>query len=328
MDPRPDAVLGVVAAVSAFAAALRPVVEDLRRSPADADAAAAIVRSHGTDTLSYFALRKDKSYYFGGDALVAYRYLWNLGLVSGDPIGHPSDRSRVMEGFVRHAREMGWNVAVLAGSGEMGSVYRELGLRGVYLGDEAIIDPKSFSLEGRPIRKVRQSCHRLQRAGYRLEFMPDTEIVPDLKDALDRVAAEWRRRAPERGFTMSLDRLPSLADQDALTVVARDPDGRAQGYLHLVPCYGEAPGYSLDQMRRRTDTPNGLTEWMVAETALELGRRGIARFSLNFAVRGKLFDGSAPLTTLERGEAALLRRLNPFFQIERLRDFNAKFFPA
>src|SRR5437870_6920583 len=49
--------LGVMAAVWAFAAALRPVVEDLRRSPADADAAAAIVRMHGTDTLSYFALR-------------------------------------------------------------------------------------------------------------------------------------------------------------------------------------------------------------------------------------------------------------------------------
>jgi lysylphosphatidylglycerol synthetase-like protein (DUF2156 family) len=217
---------------------------------------------------------------------------------------------------------------VLAGSEEMGPLYRELGLRGVYLGDEAIIDPRSFSLEGRPIRKVRQSCHRMQRAGYRLELMPDTEIAPDLQDALDRVAAEWRGRAPERGFTMSLDRLPSPVDEDALTVVARDPDGRAQGYLHLVPCYGEAPGYSLDQMRRRTDTPNGLTEWMVAQTALELGRRGVARFSLNFAVRGKLFDGSAPLTTLERGEAALLRRLNPFFQIERLRDFNAKFFPS
>ncbi|MDP9298791.1 MAG: phosphatidylglycerol lysyltransferase domain-containing protein, partial [Actinomycetota bacterium] len=230
--------LGVMAAVWAFAAALRPVVEDLRRSPVDADAAAAIVRSHGADTLSYFALRKDKSYYFEDDAFVAYRYLWNLGLVSGDPIGHPADRFRVMEGFVRYAREMGWNVAVLAGSEEMGPLYRKLGLRGVYLGDEAIIDPRSFSLEGRPIRKVRQSCHRMQRAGYRLELMPDTEIAPDLQDALDRVAAEWRGRAPERGFTMSLDRLPSPVDQDALTAVARDPDGRAQGYLHLVPCYG------------------------------------------------------------------------------------------
>jgi lysyl-tRNA synthetase, class II len=321
-------ILGVVAAVAAFASTLRPVVEDLRRSPADTDAVTDIVRRHGSDTLSYFALRRDKSYFFFGDAVISYRYLWNLGLASGDPIGAPSDRFEVMEDFVRYARGMGWNVAVLAGSEGMASAYRALGLRSFYLGDEAILDPRSFSLEGRPIRKVRQSCHRMQRAGYRLEFLPDTEVDPDLQDALHRVAQAWRGRAPERGFTMSLDRLPSPVDPDALTVVARDPDGRAQGYLHLVPCFGEAPGYSLDQMRRRPDTPNGLTEWMVAETALELGRRGCDRFSLNFAARGKLFDDDAALTPVQRVEAALLRRLNLFFQLERLRDFNAKFSPT
>ena len=320
--------LGVVAAVAAFATALRPVVEDLRRSPADVDAAADIVRMFGTDTLSYFALRRDKSYFFEGEAFVAYRYMWNLGLVSGDPIGPPADRSRAMEAFVRHARGMGWNVAVLAGSEEMGPIYRELGLRSFYLGDEAILNPKTFTLEGRPIRKVRQSAHRMRREGFTLEFLSDTEVSPDLQDALDRVAQAWRGRAPERGFTMSMDRLPSPVDADALTVVARDAGGRAQGYLHLVPCYGEERGYSLDQMRRRPDTPNGMTEWMVAETALELGRRGCDRFSLNFAVRGKMFDGSAALTLIQRMEAAILRRLNPFFQIERLRDFNAKFFPV
>jgi lysylphosphatidylglycerol synthetase-like protein (DUF2156 family) len=80
-------------------------------------------------------------------------------------------------------------------------------------------------------------------------------------------------------------------------------------------------------MRRRPDTPNGMTEWMVAETGLELGRRGCDRFSLNFAVRGKMFDETARLIPIQRLEAAILRRLNPFFQIERLRDFNAKFSP-
>ncbi|MEP7059083.1 MAG: phosphatidylglycerol lysyltransferase domain-containing protein, partial [Actinomycetota bacterium] len=148
-----------------------------------------------------------------------------------------------------------------------------------------------------------------------------------LRDALDGVTASWRGRAPERGFTMSMDRLPSQHDPDALTVVARDPDGRAQGYLHLVPCYGEEPGFSLDQMRRRPDTPNGLMEWMVAETALELGRRGAERFSLNFAVRGRIFDDQFHLTLIQRAEARILGWLNPFFQLERLWSFNDKFGP-
>jgi lysyl-tRNA synthetase, class II len=320
--------LGVVAAIAAFASALRPVVEGLRRSPGDIDVATDLVRRHGTDTLSYFALRPDKSYFFVGDGLVAYRYLWNLGLVSGDPICAPGDRAASIEAFVRYARGMGWGVAVLAGCQEAEPVYRSLGLRRFYLGDEAILDPRTFTLEGRRIRKVRQSCHRLERGGYRLEFLSDAEVDPDLGDALGAVTRAWRGRAPERGFTMSLGRLPSPQDPDALTVVARDPRGRAQGYLHLVPCYGESPGYSLDQMRRRPDTMNGLTEWMIARTALELARRGCVRFSLNFTVRGRLFDEGWRLSPVQRLEARVLGWLNPFFQIERLHRFNQKFSPS
>jgi lysyl-tRNA synthetase class 2 len=320
--------LGVVAAVTAFGAALRPVVEGLRRSPADVDVAMDVVRRHGTDTLSYFALRRDKSYFFEGDGLIAYRYLWNLGLVSGDPVCAPEDRAATMEAFVRYARGMGWGVAVLAGTEQAEPVYRALGLRPFYLGDEAILDPRSFTLEGRPIRKVRQSCHRLERNGYRLEFRSDATVDPDLQDALDAVSRAWRGRASDRGFTMSLDRLPSPQDPDAMTVVARDPAGRAQGYLHLVPCYGEDPGYSLDQMRRRPNTPNGLMEWIIARTTLMLASRGCGRFSLNFTVRRRLFEEEARLSFVQRLEAAVLGMLNPFFQIERLRKFNEKFSPT
>ena len=45
-----------------------------------------------------------------------------------------------------------------------------MGLRTIYLGDEAIVDLTKFSLQGRPIRKVRQSVTRLQKAGYEAEL--------------------------------------------------------------------------------------------------------------------------------------------------------------
>jgi lysyl-tRNA synthetase class 2 len=67
---------------------------------------------------------------------------------------------------------------------------------------------------------------------------------------------------------------------------------------------------------------------MVAQTALELARRGCARFSLNFTVRRRLFIEEARLSVVQRMEAAVLGWLNPFFQIERLGHFNEKFSPT
>src|SRR5436190_2968604 len=45
-------------------------------------------------------------------------------------------------------------------------LYRGHGLRAFPSGDEAVLDPRRFSLEGRAIRKVRQSVGRLERAGF------------------------------------------------------------------------------------------------------------------------------------------------------------------
>ncbi len=319
--------LGVVTLVSALSLLLRPVVEGLRRGPSDVDRVRAVLRRGTcTDTLAYFSLRSDKSYFFSGGAVVAYRYLWNLGLVSGDPVGAPNQQASAMEAFMGYARSLGWGTAILAGSEELGPAYRDLGFRSFYIGDEAVLDLSEFTLEGRPIRKVRQACHRMRREAYTAEFLSDVDVDDRLRSSLEAVSRSWRGRAPERGFTMALGRPPSPEDPDALTVLARSPTGGVDGYLHLVPCYGPRSGYSLDQMRRRPGTPNGLTEWLIASAALELQARNCSRLSLNFAFLGRLFR-DAPLSPWQRVELSIARRLNPYFQIESLHMFNAQFIP-
>jgi lysyl-tRNA synthetase, class II len=99
------------------------------------------------------------------------------------------------------------------------------------------------------------------------------------------------------------------------------------GFLRLVPCYGDDPGYSLDLMRRRPDAVNGLTEYLIAKSALALGAQGFRRLSMNFAAWGRLFEEGRGLSFGERVEKRIASALNPFFQIESLRDFNRKFQP-
>src|SRR5207244_1057062 len=83
--------------------------------------------------------------------------------------------------------------------------------------------------EGRAIRKVRQSVHRLERGGYRAEALPPDRIGPELRRELEEVARAWRGTEPERGFVMALDALFRLEEDDALFVGGFGPDGRAAG---------------------------------------------------------------------------------------------------
>jgi lysyl-tRNA synthetase class 2 len=78
-------------------------------------------------------------------------------------------------------------------------------------------------------------------------------------------------------------------------------------------------------MRRDLDTPNGLTEFMVARAMELLRERGVEEASLNFAAFARLMH--SPSGPLERALGRLAALFNPYFQIESLYRFNAKFFP-
>ncbi len=94
--------------------------------------------------------------------------------------------------------------------------------------------------------------------------------------------------------------------------------------LHFVPCYGR-PAMSLSFMRRDPGTPNGLTEFLVVQAIELLRERGLAEISLNFAAFAKWMH--TPERRWERVLGRLITLANPFFQIESLYRFNAKFFP-
>jgi lysyl-tRNA synthetase class 2 len=78
-------------------------------------------------------------------------------------------------------------------------------------------------------------------------------------------------------------------------------------------------------MRRDPSTPNGLTEFLVVRAIELLRDRGLEELSLNFAAFAKWMH--SPVRRHERLLGKLIALGNPFFQIESLYRFNAKFFP-
>jgi lysyl-tRNA synthetase class 2 len=291
--------------------------------PAARAAASELVRAHGGDTLSFFKLRSDKQYFFSTDrrAFVGYRIENGVLLLSGDPVG-PEDAFepllRQLRGF---ADSCGLKLGAVGASERLCSLYELLGLKTIYLGDEAIVELDKFSLEGRAIRKVRQSVSRLTKAGYHTELHELAALDTDTFAEAERVLELGREGAPERGFSMAMD---SLQGTDTLVVLARDEDEAIRGVLHFVPCYGRA-SVSLSFMRRDPATPNGLTEFMVVEAIELLRERDLVEMSLNFAAFAKWMH--SPEKRHERLLGKLVALGNPFFQIESLYRFNAKFFP-
>jgi len=291
--------------------------------------ARALVQSWGADTLAPFVLRADKSYFFSPneDAFLAYRVVSGVAIVSGDPIGPRESAEQVVRSFIAFARARDWRLAILGASEQWLPLYARLGLHSLYHGDEAIVDPRRFSLEGRPIRKVRQSVHRLAGAGFHAAVLRPSEIDEPLRAQLEEVAGAWRGDAPERGFVMALDTLFGLDDEQAVFVVGLDAHGVAAGFLHFaVSPAGHA--LSLSSMPRLRDTPNGFNEWLICESLAWACAEGFERVSLNFAPFAALLAPEHDLSTLQEMQRRALLTLKGHFQLDNLLAFNRKFFPS
>ena len=295
-------------------------------SPAARRVASDLVRAHGADTLAFFKLRADGHYIFSEDrrAFVAYAIENGVLLLSGDPVGPPDAIPGLLGQVRQFADDRGLKLGALGASEGLCPLYEGLGLHTMYVGDEAVVDVSRFSLEGRPIRKVRQSVTRLTKAGYAAEVHELRALDPTTMDRVEEVVEIGRQGAPERGFSMAMDSLQGEHDHETLVVLARDETGAIRGVLHFVPCYGR-PAVSLSFMRRDPSTPNGLTEFLVVKAIELLRDRGVEELSLNFAAFAKWMH--SPEKLLERWLGKLIALGNPFFQIESLYRFNAKFFP-
>ncbi len=290
------------------------------------DVARRLVREHGHDTLSAFKLRSDLSTLVARDgrAFASYRVQSGVLMLSGDPIGPDDALPALVRELSTFAAERGLRIGAIGASTGFAALAADAGLRALYLGDEAIVATSSFTLEGKPIKKVRQAVNRLVREGYTSEVRVLGDLVAGELAELEAVSARWRDGAPERGFSMAMEGLRGSHLDDSIVVVARDDEGRARGFLHFVPAYGR-PAMSLSAMRRDRDTPNGLTDFLVVRAIQALGETGIEELSLNFAAFARWLH--SPQGRVERVLARVVRWGNPYFQIESLFSFNAKFFP-
>lgn len=320
-----------VAGLLVFAVLLfRPLVGRTPHTDDDWERANRLVHVYGWDTLAYFSLRDDKSFFFSsdGEALLAYTYLGGYALVSADPIGARESVVSVLDEFLAMCGERAWEPAFLAVREASMPLYASRGFRSFYLGDEAILDCARFTLAGSARKSLRAAVRRVGRS-YTFQLITEANASPRLVEQLNAISAKWRGKAPERGFTMSLsqDVTGDGANPEFLLCVAVDEDGVPGGFLRVVPAYGPSFGYTLDLMRHDPGTPNGMTEFLIAGAAQALGGRGVRRLSMNFAMWGRLFDETIPTTAAQRAARWAVGVLNPFFQIRSLHDFNAKFDP-
>ena len=279
------------------------------------------------DSLAYFATRDDRISVRVRDGLVSYGVAGSVALAAGDPFGPPEAWPAVVDGFLAQAAETALVPAVLGCGRRAAKIYRNAGMRRLYLGDEAVLDLERFDIETPARKGAREGWKRGIREGLAAMLVRSRDLTPEAVTELKGLSEAWLGDEEERGFSMALSRLFDPRDEATWFLVAREAQAKVVGFIHLVPWSTDGAG--VDAMRRDREAPNVVNDFLIVEAARLLPEAGITRLSLNFAFLRGLLEAAerrgAPWWT--RLEARALRALSGSFQIETLYRFNEKFDP-
>jgi phosphatidylglycerol lysyltransferase len=316
--------LTITAICYALFALFRPAIYRFSTLPRERALAKEIVAKYGRSSLDYFKLWPDKSYFFSHSqsSFLAYRVGANFAVVLADPVGPEDEIEGTIRGFMGFCKENDWGLAFHQVLPDFLHIYTQLGFRRLKIGDEAIVDLTTFTLEGGAGKEFRHIISKLEKSGvHTIRYEPP---IPDnVLLQVKEVSNEWLRipGRRERRFTLGMFEPSYVRSTPLFTAV--DKDGRVLAFVNIVPSYrkGEA---TIDLMRRRIEVPNGIMDYLLIKLFLYNKEKGYQRFSL----------GMAPMSGFQENEEASLeekaihyffQHLNFLFSFTGLRQYKAKF---
>lgn len=319
-------IIGGVTLTTALVMLLRPVLLTTTATAEEGQQAKAIVQQYGKSSLAYFTLLNDKAYYFSPthQTVIAYVPKGRGAIALGDPIGPESDRRNAIVGFKQFCQRNDWHPGFYQTLPDELPLYQELGFKVVQIGEEAIIDLKSFTLEGKAGKNLRSVINKFTKAGYQVVFH-QPPIGENLLQRLRQVSDEWLKmvQGSEKRFSLGWFDDDYLRQCEIATVeTAR---GEITAFANIVPEYQQNDA-TIDLMRRRIEIEHGSMDFLFVSLFQHFKAQGYDGFNLGLSALSGV--GEMPKSPrMEQALHYLYTHLNRFYNFQGLHTYKDKFHP-
>jgi phosphatidylglycerol lysyltransferase len=291
--------------------------EDLARARA--------IINRSDHSLANAALTGDKRLLFNeaADTFLMYQVAGNSWIALGDPVGSRAGAEDLVWRFRELSDRHGGQIVFYQTSAERLSLYVDLGLAPLKVGEEARVSLADFSLEGPSRAALRHTYRHAQRDGLTFEIAAAGEIDALLPD-LQRISDAWleAKATGEKRFSVGCFS-PQYLRNFPLAIVRTAGMPAAFANLWTTDTRAEL---AVDLMRFAPEAPAGAMDFLFLELMSWARAQGYGWLNL----------GMAPLSGLDRHPLApawhrvgnfIFRHGEHFYNFEGLRRYKAKFDP-
>ncbi len=304
----------------------RPVRHAHERTLRDERYVSALVRLYGSAPVSYFALMPDKRFFFDSseEVVIPYTLIGNIPLALGDPIGPPHKVGSALRDWIATCESNDWLPAFYQTTDRFLKELRANGLLLLKIGEDAVIDLKTWTTSGKKKQNLRTALNKGNRLGWQFEMYRDVLDDDRVREEIRHISEEWLDGRSELAFSMGGTHINGSPEERLSVAFA--PDGAVLGFLTWAPVYARR-GWNLDFMRRRLDAPHGLMEYLITKSLLLFQEEGFQMASLGMAPLANISDGENDFPMLARALSLVYEKMSSVYAYKSLQMFKAKFGP-
>ncbi|MBM6981010.1 MAG: DUF2156 domain-containing protein [Bifidobacterium thermophilum] len=285
---------------------------------------------------------EDNHYWFSpsGRSAIAYRVSHGVALTVTGPFGDPGEFDTSLREFMRFCERNSWSPAFYAVHDNSRETLESLGCSSIQVGTEMLVIPSTWQTRGKKWQDIRTAINKARRSGMTDVLTTFNEAPWEVREQIIEISEQWAelKSLPEMKFT--LGGIEELRDPRVMLLYAIDADGVVQGATSWLPTYrdGKVIGWTLDFMRHRTDSPNGIMEFLIARMAERLHEQCAEEpdnapqfMSLSAAPLAGIGDNTADpedVAVIEHALQIVADTLEPAYGFKSLYFFKRKFQPT
>lgn len=281
-----------------------------------------LLKQYGDSSVDHFKVYKDKLIFLSDvfDAFVAYRIAGGFAIVLEEPVCAEEDKLDVIKEFDLHCRKMGLKPAFYRVDESSILWFNQLRKQKLMIGQEAILDVATFTLEGKDRKSLRNGLNSLQKKGFtaKLNIAPHApEFVARLKKVSDEWLDEFEKN--ESVFSQGMFDENELKNEDIITV--EDNEGNIAAFLNIIPDYAE-DDCTYDLIRKTKDAPGAAMDALIVKLVDYAKERNRQFINLGLVPMTGIIE---PGNTAEQLIKIATERIKRFQHYKGLREFKEKY---
>jgi phosphatidylglycerol lysyltransferase len=266
--------------VSAIYLSFKPLFEnDLESNENEIDHAKLLVNNYGKSALDYFKYYPDKLFFFKENGFLAYKIHSNFALVLEMPVCETEEGAKkLLAEFEKYAFENGLRTFYYRVPEESTEWFRQLKKKTIFIGQEAILDLETFSLNGSKMHPIRNAISKAKKLEFTFHIYP-----PSIKDGvmqkLEQVSNDWLKSPGKSETTFSQGVfLPELVKKTTVLTIENSEE-KIVAFLNIIPDFAKGEG-TYDLIRIADNAPTGIIYFLLIEMFEYFKQQGISKVNL------------------------------------------------